>query len=175
MKQSLREKINELAEEIRKLLKIKGPISDMDYVVKSLGGEIEVVEALDGFADAKIARVNDSFKITICDWQSQARRRFSIAHELGHLFLHMGFGIDRNMWEENKNNEYFRKCGGEIEYQAHEFAAAFLMPQDLFREVMHKNYNKDGTYDMNKVAEYFDVSVEAAINRGRWLNILSWN
>ena len=61
-----------------------------------------------------------------------------------------------------------------MEYQAHEFAAAFLMPREIFFKVMNENYNGDGTYSMNKVADYFQVSLESAINRGRWLGILSW-
>ncbi|MCW5197965.1 ImmA/IrrE family metallo-endopeptidase [Clostridium perfringens] len=49
------------------------------------------------------------------------------------------------------------------------------MPKREFKEQMAKAFNdEDYTYDMGIVAEYFNVSVEAAINRGRWLNMLNW-
>lgn len=140
-----------------------------------LGGSIEVVEILENCADAKIEKAGDSFRIIICSMQSEKRRRFSIAHELGHLFLHMGYCIDEELWNSNEDNSFFRSLSGEKEYQAHEFAAAFLMPKDEFKKVMAENFDKEQyVYYMDKVADYFNVSLEAAINRGRWLNMLGW-
>lgn len=101
------------------------------------------------------------------------RRRFTIAHELGHLFLHMGYLINEELWRKQDQNVYERSGSSEKEYQANEFAAAFLMPkEDYFRKM---NESMDGNkVNTSKIAEYFNVSVEAASNRGKFLGYLKW-
>ena len=173
MNSKLRKTINEIAEIIIETLDINIPIDSLDKIVTNLGGKIIRKYELDG-ADGKVYRDGERFVIEIPMIDNKCREKFTIAHELGHLFLHMGYAIDEKLWEKNKDKVYLRKEVGEMEYQAHEFAAAFLMPREIFFEVMNENYNGDGTYSMNKVADYFQVSLESAINRGRWLGILSW-
>ncbi|MDK0667670.1 ImmA/IrrE family metallo-endopeptidase [Clostridium perfringens] len=175
MNQLLRNGINNLADEVRNIFNISSPVQDIDAVVRMLGGEVVEELELENYADAKIEKVGDSFRITVLEGQPVTRRRFSIAHELGHLFLHMGYCIDEELWESNEDNRYFRSLSGEKEYQAHEFAAALLMPKSEFKNEMARHFNSEEFfYDMEAVAEYFNVSEEAAINRGRWLGMLSW-
>lgn len=173
MNSELRKTINKIAEIIIETLGVKIPIDNLDSVVNQLGGTIIRKDELDG-AEGKVYRNGDGFVIEIPTIDNRYREKFTIAHELGHLFLHMGYAIDESLWEKNKDKVYLRKEVGEMEYQAHEFAAAFLMPRESFFEIMNENYNGDGTYSMNKVAEHFQVSLESAINRGRWLGILAW-
>lgn len=175
MNQLLRDGINNLADEVRKTFEIESPISNIEEVVMMLGGTVVEDDEIENFADAKIEKIGESFRITVSKSQSEKRKRFSIAHELGHLFLHMGYCIDEDLWNSNEDNKFFRNLSGEKEYQAHEFAAAFLMPKDEFKNEMAKNFDvKEYCYYMDEVAEYFNVSLEAAINRGRWLKIISW-
>lgn len=173
MNSELRKVINEIAEIIIETLQIKIPINSLEDTVRSLGGKIKRNKLKDG-SDGKIYREGEGFVIEIPETYLEYREKFTIAHELGHLFLHMGYAIDKEIWDKNKDRVYLRKEVGEMEYQAHEFAAALLMPRELFFEKMNENYNGDGTYSMNNVADYFQVSLEAAINRGRWLGILAW-
>lgn len=175
MNQLLRNRINNLADEVRNIFSISSPVQDIEAVVRMIGGEVIQKVELENYADAKIEKLGDSFRITVLADQPITRRRFSIAHELGHLFLHMGYCIDEDLWNSNKDNSYFRSFSGEKEYQAHEFAAALLMPKNEFKNEMSKHFNSEEFfYDMEAVAEHFNVSEEAAINRGRWLGILSW-
>lgn len=173
MNKQLRLKINEISDVIRDEFNIACPITNFDEIINDLGGTIEYCDELVDGAEAMIKKNGNGFIITVSNDSNKARQRFSIAHELGHLFLHMGYMIDEDMWNKNKD-EYFRKLAGEMEYQAHEFAAAFLMPKDLFIKKMNEFYDGNKYYDMKKVADYFNVSLEAAINRGRWLDKLSW-
>ena len=104
--------------------------------------------------------------------QPIGRRNFTIAHELGHLFLHMGYKINQEIWERQEVT-YFRKGDSEEEYEANEFAAAFLMPKKVYKEIMDRHTEGNIVYT-SKIAEEFNVSVKAASNRGKWLGYLVW-
>ena len=105
-----------------------------------------------------------------------ARRRFSIAHELGHLFLHLGYLIDDDLWEsvDSYIDSVRHRMGyNEEEFEAHEFAGSLLMPADEFRFVANQFF-ADGLYPLEKIAEHFDVSSKAVKVRGCWLGVFSW-
>ena len=110
--------------------------------------------------------------IAISYFQNPQRKTFTIAHELGHLFLHMGFIIDRNLWQTQNETVYRRFGTSEQEYQANEFAASLLMPQVAYKRVLDQ-YSENNMVDMSKVAKHFNVSMAAAINRGRFLGYLA--
>ena len=58
----------------------------------------------------------------------EGRKRFAIAHEIGHFILHTGTQLilcdedDMHIWKESKTQEI----------EANEFAASLLMPQEIF-------------------------------------------
>ena len=170
MTTATRDMINSITEDIRQVLGIQGPIQNMDDVVYKLGGTIQ-----DDFlcSDGTVSKEGRTFKIQVSPFQSQKRRRFTIAHELGHLFLHMGYLIDEELWDEQEDNIYHRSGSSEQEYQANEFAAAFLMPRNEYKKVMDEH--TDGSLvNTAEIARHFHVSVSAAANRGKWLGYLKW-
>ena len=65
--------------------------------------------------------------ILVNELDREVRKRFTIAHELGHYFLHMGK-------EENKIITSFRMDSSPVERQANVFAANLLMPENLIRQ-----------------------------------------
>lgn len=170
MDNSTRKMINSLAEDIRSVYDISVPIQDINDIVKKLGGTIERVNS---FSDGAVERDGDGFKIIVSPFQDEKRERFTIAHELGHLFLHMGYRINENLWARQENNVYHRIGNSEREYQANEFAAAFLMPESQYLMVLER-FAEDNKVDTSKIADYFNVSVEAASNRGKFLGYLRW-
>lgn len=174
MNTTMRKTINDISDIIRNALNIEGPIIDIDAIVRSLNGELREVDSLEEGAEGRIFKNGERFIIEIPKIVNENRRTFTIAHELGHLFLHMGYLIDQEMWNENSEISFFRKDIGEMEYQAHEFAASFLMPREEFFREIKTNYNGDGSYNIEAVAEFFNVSIEAATNRGKWLGIIAW-
>lgn len=100
--------------------------------------------------------------------RAPGRRRFTIAHELGHWYLHAKQGSDES---------YRRYCRGpdlnstrSQEGEANEFANALLMPEVLLAEAavrLHKN--------IPLLARHFDVSVPAMRLRLLMLDLLpSW-
>ena len=173
MNSILRDKINELASTVLRCYEITPPITDIAKEVEKLGGEIKEDCSLGVFSDGKIEKQGDSFSISVPTSQSSARKNFTIAHELGHLFLHMGYKIDKELWESPENKVYNRSGDSEFELQANEFAAAFLMPKELYKKVMDENTVGNTVY-IAKVAKFFNVSIDAASYRGKWLGYLQW-
>jgi len=172
-----------IANKVRESLKLERPYSP-EEVVKKLCGEInETIN--EEYVDAYIKKSGEtSFIIQLNADRAKTRKSFTIAHELGHLFLHMGFLIDDEKWnainEDYQDSAFYRMSGHNIpgfyaqeEHEANVFAANFLMPKDEFIRVA--NDNLDGNrYNLSPIAEYFDVSEPAVANRGKWLGIFKW-
>lgn len=87
--------------------------------------------------------------------------------------VHMGYRTNKELWARQENNIYHRIGSSEKEYQANEFAAAFLMPASEYLTVL-KRIADGNVVDTSKIAEYFNVSVEVASNRGKFLGYLRW-
>ncbi|MCJ2036136.1 ImmA/IrrE family metallo-endopeptidase [Methylobacterium sp. J-068] len=94
---------------------------------------------------------------------SAGRRRFTVAHEAGHYFLHrhrLPNGI------HCKEEDVSRRAGKDIEKEADAFAAALLMPlHDLRRQVDPKV--RPTLVELGALAERYGVSLTAATLR--WL------
>ncbi|WP_122639044.1 ImmA/IrrE family metallo-endopeptidase [Romboutsia sp. Marseille-P6047] len=167
--------INKLADEIIESYKITAPIDDLESFVESIGGKVTENNLKSGFYDGRITTQNTDyeFEIFIPENQYLERKKFTIAHELGHLFLHMGYQIDDDLWEEQRGRDYYRNGSSEEELQANEFAAALLMPRDEYKKIMEK-YTDGVSVNTAEIARYFGVSIQAAANRGKWLGYLAW-
>lgn len=76
------------------------------------------------------------------------RRRFTIAHELGHYFLHRHLGNFEDKAIFRREQQYNPR-----EYEANEFAARLLMPEDDFLLIKQKYGN-----DTSSIAKEFGVS-----------------
>lgn len=166
--------INDMAQSVRQIYEIDDVIKNIDEIVISMNGKIEEDSSMNAFSDGRIFKSGpDSFIISISPNQSKQRRNFTIAHELGHLFLHMGFQTNPLLWESQNNTRYYRSGKSREEYQANEFAAAFLMPNDLFDKAI-KAHMQNNSVDVALIADYFNVSIDAAVNRGKWLGYFEW-
>ncbi len=170
MKDQVRKLIDSLTQDIIEAYGISIPLVDIDAFVEKLGGKV-IKET--GISDGSIQKTGDSFVIKVSSFQDERRRRFTIAHELGHLFLHMGFRTCDEIWQSSKE-VYYREGTSEQEYQANEFAASLLMPKKEFLDVFKRYTDSDHMVDIRAVAEYFNVSIEAALNRGKFLELIEW-
>ena len=147
---------------------------DLYEVVRLIGGRIESLSDLnphESIVKGKNEGENDKFIIYINKNNCFQRQRFSIAHEIGHLFLHMDFATPK--WGSIPEGEsYYRRVGifTPVEDEASEFAASFLMPGDLFRRVAG-DHRQNEKYVVKDIASAFNVSEEAAIRRGRSLGL----
>jgi len=103
------------------------------------------------------------------------RRRFTIAHEIGHLLLHK----DESLHVDEKfpiglRNELSGMAVDENEIEANQFAAELLMPA-LFLKKDLENLPDDIEADaaIEKLAKRYQVSAQAMTIRLTALNVLS--
>ena len=161
----LYEIINEFTEMIIEKNNIEIPLKDIDYVVSLFGGRI--VEG-NGFArPQKIGR--EEFEIYVSKWDNPQQRRFYAAARLGDVLLHSNFIPDHDAFIANEKIQY-KPDNGIVQqvYMSNEFASSLLMPEQIFKDIVDK-YSDDDIVNCRHVAEYFDVSVSTAIERGKSL------
>lgn len=94
----------------------------------------------------------DVYKIFVDEKDHANRKKFTIAHELGHYFLHRDY-LDQEAWIiDTRDTILFRHGYSERETEANKFAAEYLMPFDDVREMYQK-------YPIVEVlANYYGVS-----------------
>lgn len=175
MTNARRRAIEHLADAVREQLEVTTP-ADMTKVVTGLGGSLKAKTFDDPTISGMIQKVGGSFEISYNEEHSELRSTFTIAHELGHLFLHMGYLVDPEKW--NRINEYrdspkYRQGYSEEEYEANQFAGSFLMPESEYRQFVKDN-SEDHKISIDMIAEHFGVSRDAALTRGKWLGIIRW-
>lgn len=174
MTRDVRIAIDNIASQVRSAFGISVPVTDIDEVVRRMGGSVVESDDLLLIADGAVKKTDDDrFVILVSKNQTPVRRNFTIAHEIGHLFLHMGYKINDDLWAQQNSNPYYRNGTTLDEYQANEFAAAFLMPEDEYVQKLNE-LTKNGRVDACELASYFNVSIEAATNRGKFLNYIPW-
>lgn len=159
--------VSSFAEEIAANMGFE-PGDPIEPIVSELGGSISYNNPA-GESVPETIRVepNASFKIFLPALTSASRDRFTIAHELGHFFLHFplvqegfpGKGMRATRWVE-ENDPELERC----EWEANWFAASLVMPAHAFT----KAYNSS---DVADVATEFGVSQKAVAVRAKSLQL----
>ncbi len=110
--------------------------------------------------------------------EARVRRRFTVAHEIGHYALHRDKS-DRQVFVDKNFKAMFRRvelvdepAAARLETEANVFAACLLMPEKLVREEAGKTELDLGGEDSIKdLAKIFDVSSTAMHYRLLNLNL----
>jgi len=130
--------------------------------LRRLGGKILSEPEPTLASGSLIVRGIGDFDVSLSAATSVLRDNFTIAHELGHYFLHYVF-------REGKGPAAFRRYGtGPLEVEANRFAAGLLMPSIVFRA----RYIEANGF-IESVALHFGVSAEAARIRAGSLRLVS--
>jgi Zn-dependent peptidase ImmA (M78 family) len=163
-----RKQIRTLVEKLLDKQKVRSGPVPVEKIVKALGIEIsldEVDDDLSGFLfrDKKAKRT----VIGVNKSHHPNRRRFTVAHELGHFLLHEGelvhldeesgaFTVDFRDSESSKGEDAFEK-------EANLFAAELLMPNKLLREELQgKRLDlMDDSGALERLANKYKVSLQA--------------
>lgn len=143
------------------------PGQDLEPVVERLGGKIRIQDVLDfNKHSSGSIRIQSQgrFQIFLASHTGPTRDRFTIAHELGHYFLH--YIYPNQTGQRVEKLEAQRYGTGRVEWEANWFAAGFLMPATSFRE--YYAFLRGST---PLLAEKFGVSNEAAQIRIKALDL----
>lgn len=159
--------IEGFAEEIGAILSFS-PGDALEPIVADLGGTIEYrnpVSSRGSIPDSIVIRSERSFTIYLGVMNSSERDRLTIAHELGHFFLHYPLFVEAHPRETMVATRWVDETDAAQrrgEWEASWFAAAFLMPRTKFEAACLR-------LDLPGVAGLFAVSLSAAELRKRSL------
>jgi Zn-dependent peptidase ImmA (M78 family) len=121
---------------------IEAPV-DLELIAENLGLRIVTKNFSDNVSGALVYK-NDEAMIVCNNNHGKNRRRFTIAHELGHFVLRHGRD---GLFIDKQEHFIFRNeasATGEErqEVEANAFAAALLMPENLVKSEMNKLMEK---------------------------------
>jgi len=135
----------------------KGPISNLVRLAEDHGIIVTYLDLDSEKLDGLSVFTDDNHPIIFLnDIMPNDRKRITLAHEIGHLVMHFGKKIGK-----------YR----DIEDEAWEFAAEFLMPKkEIFEELIRPDLSK--LLDLKK---YWKVSMRAIVVRARKLNTITQN
>lgn len=159
------QRIDTMIENLRMKTGLSFPEGNLVELAKALG--VEVFESkfikhdnINGFLEYP-KKSTESPKIFLNKERPAARKKFTLAHELGHYILHRDkkrkFRVDTV--DYSIDDEETRE-----ETEANYFAASLLVPEEKLRSILALS---KGNLDV--AAEYFGVSKPVIENRIKWI------
>jgi hypothetical protein len=133
---------------------------DLRHVVSALNLELVAHAHAPFSCEAALEPRGDGHAIVLSGGGSERRRRFTIAHEIGHFVLHPELARPERGGDVTE-------AGRVQEREADAFAAELLMPEDLVRQAAREH-----GADVDRLADRFDVSRAAMRTRLARLDIL---
>jgi len=109
---------------------VEAPVT-LEPITEGLGA-IVITQQLEPDVSGMLVREDDGLVIGVNKHHALVRRRFTVAHELGHLHLHPGRALilDTSV-RVNFRDRMSSLATDREEIEANRFAAALLMPQEL--------------------------------------------
>lgn len=156
--------IEEIALRLRQYWNLgEKPIPNMVNLIENKGIIVSAFDVdsdkIDAFTQVQTSVYGKQYCVVVGNNKKSAvRRNFDIAHELGHIILHNNIGSIEELSKEEFRN---------METEANQFAAAFLLPKNAFYEDL-KQPNKLMSYIPLK--EKWHVSISAMLIRAKSLD-----
>ena len=154
-----REEIEEIAQAVRGEWDLGDePVGHVVREVESRGVPVARVRLGSDKVDAfNVLFASRPIIMLALDKSNFVRSRFDTSHELGHLLLHERAGShDRT-----------------IERQAHDFAASFLLPAHIAREVLPTRMDAAGWGRLAQLKRQWGISMAALLYRSRELKVIT--
>ena len=151
------------------------PPIDVEKIVQLLGAKLDTSPDFDNLSTAgSVSLSNEHARIWVNPLENnyEPRKRFTIAHEIGHLVLHIDPEIGVKEFIDtkktlNRKDSYWDSK----EYEANNFAAQLLMPVSLLKphgkkiideyKKEHKKNSMPVSLFVNEMASLFNVSEPA--------------
>lgn len=140
------------------------PLVSLAEMAKSLGIKVyeddltSISGSLNGFITYDDPDKKTNPRIYIEKTMNSERRRFTLAHELGHHFLHAGLKLRLDNFDYSAPDKDTLE-----ETEANYFAASLLIPKELLLPRLNEKKSA------SELATYFKVSLSAMKNRIRWI------
>lgn len=160
-------RINNIAWKLLQDVGITEPKVDLKKVTDHLGIRIEYDELGEDISGLLVNR-GEKVVIGVNTNHPPSRRRFTIAHEIGHFVLgheRKGLFVDQHKHESYVifRNERSSEGTNQQEIEANAFAAALLMPELFVKSEIRKLITKDNTFVLDEssienLAKIFGVS-----------------
>jgi len=154
--------IRRLAQSLLLRAQVSEPPVPVETVAQILDLKIRL-EPFEGNISGCTIRRGDKAVIGVNSLHHANRQRFTIAHEIGHFFLHKGEQVivDRN-FRINFRDERSGKAEKPEEIEANCFAAELLMPLDfLLEDLQDKVIDLEDDTLIQELAEKYRVSPQA--------------
>lgn len=150
---------------------ITGPPVLVEVIAKNLDLTVTAYDLGEGVSGALVIEKNKG-SIGYNPSHPRVRQRFTIAHELGHYYLHNTskgdqLFVDKDFIVKYRNAASYTSAELKQEQEANAFGAALLMPKDFVLEELKKEkYTEMSEYKLiEELAKVFDVSVPAMTYR----------
>jgi len=148
--------ITALVDEILARARISRPPVPVEEVARNEGATIRsgpMPSELSGF----IVREGGETIIGVNSLHHRNRRRFTVAHEIGHLRLHnFAHHVDRRF------AVYYRGEGeSPLEREANQFAAELLIPRRMVEDFVPASVDLLDEVELGRIAQIFQVSTQA--------------
>ena len=130
----------------------------LDRIADALGVDIEYVDFEDDLSGVLVRGEGNAAIIGVNLQHHPNRRRFTIAHELGHFVMHGGTYVDKGTAVKFRGPR--RGSGSQREErEANRFAAALLMPKDWIKAaVLETSLDPATDSGLQGLADDFGVS-----------------
>ncbi len=146
-------------EELIRLALVDSP-DDIDLEVIAFDAGLEVRDRALVGCEATLIGYGDKGIVTVTTGMSPERRRFSIAHEVGHWEQHRGQSFTCRVEERALD-----KAAKTKEREADDYASSLMMPTDLFKEAIRSSKGGVAIPAISALAATFKASFPAAAIR----------
>lgn len=156
-------RIRKEAKELLSRFEIQEPPVPVQRLARGCGARIVSVPGKDGDIDGFLYRDGDEVVIGVNRDRAAVRRRFTIAHELGHLRLHEQgqVHVDRGFRVRLRSGVSSEGTDWE-EMEANRFAAELLMPVDFLRDDLKgQEFDLADDNELRLLARRYGVSTQA--------------
>ena len=139
-------------------------VVDVEALAEALRVSVQSQPLEDGFSAFLLVKEGNATAFVNSDHHPN-RRRFSLAHEIGHFVLHHqptkkldDLFLDKSVALYTRKDHH----SNDMEREANEFAASLLMPRDLLEKYVNKNdLDIEDEFDVSRLALALGVSEQA--------------
>lgn len=164
------------AEKLIDRLEVRSAPVDVEKIANQLGLRVFTEDLGSEISGVLVSR-DGAASIAVRRSDPVVRRRFTIAHEIGHFYLRHHIHRSELVHADKDSQVIYRSAKAsegldQMEVQANQFAASLLMPTKLVREHVDSMPKPLRDEDVTQLARKFNVSVQAMTIRLTTLGLL---